>query len=274
MKTKAVSNAVRNVLIVLFTLIMFLPIYLLVVNTFKEGSTIMASPFSLPNPFTLENIRDIVRDTHVDMFEMYFNSLFLTVFGTALNVFITSLGSYYLVRSKTKLAHNLYLYLLLGLMIPFAIVYIPLVVIYRQVGLIGNLWALVLVFAAASCSFSTFMYCNFIKSVPQELEEAAFIDGASRFQTFFRICWPILKPCTSTVVIFVASAIWNDFLTPLLVGNVNTITVGIYSSIGPYTADWGRIFGFVFCGTMPIIIMYILLQKQFISGLTSGALKG
>ena len=274
MKPRTATRTIQNILIIFLTIAMFLPIYILLVNTFKDGSKIMAEPLALPKPPTLDNIRDIISDSHVNVLEMYLNSTFLTIVGTFANVFISSLGSYYLVRSKTRLAHGLYLYFLLGLMIPFVIVYIPLVTIYRVAGLIGNLWALALVFAAASCSFSTFIYYNFIKTVPQELEEAAFIDGANRFQTFFKIVWPMLKPCTATVIIFVASAIWNDFLTPLLVGNVNTITVGIYSSIGPYTADWGRVFGFVFCGSAPIIIMYVLLQKKFISGLTNGALKG
>lgn len=274
MKVKKTWSIIRNIFIVVFTILMSLPIYLLIVNTFKHGSDIMGAPFALPSPFTLENLKNIFNDPHVNVLEMYLNTIFLTIFGTVVNVFISSLGSYYLVRSKSKLAKNLYMYFLLGLMVPFVIVYIPLVIIYRSVGLVGNLWALIFVFAAASCSFSTFMYCNFIKSVPRELEEAALIDGATPFQTFYRIVWPLLKPCTTTVVIFVAAAIWNDFLTPMLVGQVNTITVGIYTSIGPYTADWGRIFGFVFCGSIPVVIMYMFLQKYFISGLTAGAVKG
>jgi len=118
------------------------------------------------------------------------------------------------------------------------------------------------------------MFTNYIRSLPADIEEAASIDGATKWQTFWLVLFPLLKPCTATVSIFVGLGVWNDFMTPLLLGQVQTITVGMYTAIGPHSADWGLVFAFVLFATVPVIIAYLCAQKQFISGLTSGAMKG
>jgi raffinose/stachyose/melibiose transport system permease protein len=118
------------------------------------------------------------------------------------------------------------------------------------------------------------MYTGFIKSIPMELEEAAIIDGAGQGIIFWDVIMPLVKPCTTTVAIFIGLSMWNDFLTPMLIGQIKTITVGIYTAIGPHASDWGSVFAYVFLATLPIIIAYLAAQKQFIEGLTSGALKG
>lgn len=159
-------------------------------------------------------------------------------------------------------------------MVPYVIVYVPLVMIFNKTGISGNLPSLIMVFVSGSVSFSVFMYKGFIGSLSYELEEAAIIDGAGQFTIFYKIIMPLVKPCTTTVGIFIGLSMWNDFLTPLLIGQVQTITVGIYTAIGPFTADWGTVFAYVMFATMPIIIAYLLAQKQFIAGLTAGALKG
>ena len=128
------------------------------------------------------------------------------------------------------------MYFLFGLMVPYVIVYVPLVTIFKYMGLMGNLPTLIFVFISGSISFSVFMFYGFIKTVPKELEEAAAIDGASPLRIFWTIIFPLLKPCTTTVAIFIGLSMWNDFMTPLIIGNVKTITVGIYTAIGPYSA--------------------------------------
>jgi raffinose/stachyose/melibiose transport system permease protein len=118
------------------------------------------------------------------------------------------------------------------------------------------------------------MFYGCINTVPTELDEAAAIDGAGPMRTFWSIIFPLLKPCTTTVAIFIGLSMWNDFMTPLIIGQFKTITVGIYTAIGPYSSDWGTVFAFVLVGSIPIIVAYLIAQKQFISGLTAGALKG
>lgn len=258
------------VLIILFAS----PLYLLIVNVFKPTKLISANPVSLPIPFTFENIVKVWNSPNMKLFEMYKNSLCIAVFGASICMLVSSMAAYYLVRTKSKWSKAGYVYFLFGLMVPYAIVYVPLVTMFNKLGITGNLPSLIMVFVSGSISFSVFMYYGFIGSLPEELEEAAIIDGAGQFSIFFRIIMPLVNPCSTTVAIFIGLSMWNDFLTPLLIGQVKTITVGIYTAIGPYTSDWGTVFAYVLFATLPIVIAYLAAQRQFISGLTTGALKG
>lgn len=269
-----IINFCIKVILGIFIFIAALPLYITVINIFKETSQISASPIALPIPPILDNIKGVLSNPNVNLIEMYFNSFCITIFGTGICILVSSMAGYYLGRMKTRLSSSLYLYFLIGLMVPYVIVYVPLVSMFKEIGLIGNLSGLIMVFVSGSISFSVFMFTGFIKAIPLELEEAAIIDGAGQGKIFIEIIMPLVKPCTTTVSIFIGLSMWNDFLTPMLIGQIKTITVGIYTAIGPYTSDWGTVFAFVMFATLPIIIVYLLAQKQFIEGLTAGALKG
>ena len=256
------------------TVVVAIPLYIAVVNAFKTNDAITSAPLAPPLQPTLENLEYVLTNPNVNIGEMYFNSAMIAGFGTVGCILLSAMAAYYLARSRRKSSKNLYMYFLFGLMVPYVIVYVPLVTIFKYMGLMGNLPTLIFVFISGSISFSVFMFYGFIKTVPKELEEAAAIDGASPLRIFWTIIFPLLKPCTTTVAIFIGLSMWNDFMTPLIIGNVKTITVGIYTAIGPYSSDWGTVFAFVLCGSVPIIVAYLLAQKQFISGLTAGALKG
>lgn len=257
-----------------FLLVTALPLYITVINVFKKTEQIASSPISLPMPFLLDNIKRVLSNPNVNLREMYFNSFCITFFGAGICIVISAMAGYYLARVESKLSNYLYLYFLIGLMVPYVIVYVPLVSMFKGIGLIGNLGGLILVFISGSISFSVFMFTGFIKVIPLELEEAAIIDGAGQRQIFTSMIMPLIKPCTTTVAIFIGLSMWNDFLTPMLIGQVKTITVGIYTAIGPYASDWGTVFTYVIFATLPIIVFYLFAQKQFIEGLTAGALKG
>lgn len=250
------------------------PLYIAVVNIFKPTQTISASPLSLPLKPTLQNILTVLNSPNVNVYRMYMNSILITVFGASVCILVSSLAAYYLSRVKSRLSNMLYVYFLFGLMVPYVIVYVPLVAMYSRLNLIGNLPSLILIFVSGSISFSVFMYHGFIGGISQELEEAAVIDGAGDMVIFARIIMPLVKPCTTTVAIFIGLSMWNDFLTPLLIGQVKTITVGIYTAIGPYASDWGSVFAYVMFATLPIVVAYVCAQNQFVSGLTAGAVKG
>ena len=268
------GNHILKLILILLAVIFALPLYITVINIFKPTKMISASPMSLPIPPILDNIKSVLQSPNVNIGQMYFNSICITVFGVGICILISSMASYYIVRTKKKSGSSLYFYFLFGLMVPYVIVYVPLVTIFNKIGISGNLPSLIMVFVSGSISFSVFMYQGFIGSLSYDLEEAAIIDGAGQFTIFFKIIMPLVKPCTTTVAIFIGLSMWNDFLTPLLIGQVKTITVGIYTAIGPYASDWGTVFAYVMFATLPIIIAYLLAQKQFITGLTAGALKG
>ena len=257
-----------------FTVLMAVPLYITVINAFKQTRQIASSPLTLPAPPILDNFLQVIKSPNVHLGEMYFNSICIALFGTVICIAVSALAGYYIARVKTRLTRVLFVYFLFGLMVPYVIVYVPLVTMFKGTGFLGTLPGLIMVFVSGSISFSVFMYQGFIQSIPEELEEAAILDGGGQLQIFGYVVMPLLKPCTATVAIFIGLSMWNDFLTPLLIGQKVTITVGIYTAIGPYASDWGTVFAYVMFATVPIVVLYLLAQDQFISGLTVGAVKG
>lgn len=267
-----VSIAVLAVVLV-FAVI---PLYLVLVNLFKGSDTIRENPFGLPGEFTLENIRYVLTDPYKNIWQLYWNTILITAFGTVITVVLSAMVAYYIARHPGKTADRLFLYFISALSIPVMLLYVPLAYMLRFTGLNqAGIPILVAIHVAFNVSFGMYIYSSFIKSLPREVEEAAIIDGATNLQVFTKVILPNLKPATMTIAIFVGCAMWNDFLTPLLLGGgVETITTGIYSAIGEHTTDWARVFAYVFMSSMPTVVFFLLAQKQFIAGVTSGAVKG
>ena len=275
MKKKALAaNIIQKLILIVIGLFMFLPIYIALVNTFKDSDVILKDPMSFPIPPIIDNIKAVLESSNTNLPEMYSNSLILVIAGTAITILVSSMASYFLARVSSRFSKVLRIYFLVGLMVPYVIVYLPLCILMRNLNIPFGVPSLIFIFVSGNISFSTFMYTNFIRARPMELEESAAIDGASAFKRFWLVLFPLLKPCTATVLIFVGLGIWNDFQTPLLMGQVRTITVGIYTAIGPYSANWGVVFAYVFFAVAPVIVLYLCAQKSFVAGLTSGALKG
>lgn len=273
-KNDLISNIIQKVILIIVGILVFMPIYIAVINTFKDSDLILSEPLSIPTPFILDNIKAVLSNPNTDIMQLYINSLILVIAGTAITILVSSMASYYLARVSSKFSGALRIYFLVGLMVPYVIVYLPLCILMRNTGIPFNVTSLIFIFVSGNIAFSTFMYTNFIKALPIDLEESASLDGATPFQRFRLVIFPLLKPVTATVMIFVGLGIWNDFQTPLLMGNVQTITVGIYTAIGPYSANWGVVFAYVLFAALPVVILYLLAQKSFVAGLTSGALKG
>lgn len=275
MKKKALAaNIIQKLILIIIGIFMFLPIYIALVNTFKDSDVILNDPMSFPIPPIIDNIKAVLESSNTNLPEMYSNSLILVIAGTAITILVSSMASYFLARVSSRFSKVLRIYFLAGLMVPYVIVYLPLCILMRNLNIPFGVPSLIFIFVSGNISFSTFMYTNFIRALPMELEESAAIDGAGAFKRFWLVLFPLLKPCTATVMIFVGLGIWNDFQTPLLMGQVRTITVGIYTAIGPYSANWGVVFAYVFFAVAPVIVLYLFAQKSFVAGLTSGALKG
>lgn len=275
MKRKnTVSKVIQFVVLLIVAVAMMMPLYIVIVNMFKDTNLITRSPLSIPVPPTLQNLKDAIFTPGVNILDMYKNSVLISTLGMLGTILVAVPASYYMARSRSPLAKFSKTYFLMGLMVPYVIVYIPLCMMIRFLKIGFDMPTLVAVFISGNIPFSTFMYTNFMTTLPRGIEESAAIDGASRMQTLIKILFPLLKPCTATVVIFVFLSIWNDFMTPLLLGQFKTITVGIYTVIGPYSANWGVVFAYVGLATVPMIILFLLFQDQFISGLTTGATKG
>lgn len=268
-----------SIVLVLATAVFGLPLYMAVVNAFKSQEQILSNPLGFPAPFTLDNlVKSLTRPDNL-IVRGLFNSTILVVVSVFFIVIFSSAIGYYIARHNSRLSRGLQLLFMAGMMIPAQIYLIPILQIYRTLHLVGSFPAMVLVFVGGGLlSFAVFVYTGFIKNVPRELEEAASIDGAGKFQTFWKIIFPLVRPATATVVIFLTLWIWNEFLLPLILlgpsGGV-TITLGVYMSLGQlYTINYGQMFAMMMIASLPMLAFFISFQKEFISGLISGALKG
>lgn len=276
LKKRMKGFAIYGVLTVIAVYTLF-PIYFLFVNSFKSQKEIVASPMSLPQIWDMSYLKNAAEQIH--LLESVGNTLFITVVAVSLIVLTSSLTAWMMVRNKTKASNALFLVFTAAMLIPFQSVMYPLVSLMEQLGL-KNTFGLILMYGGFGLSMTVFMYHGFFKSVPLSLEEAAVIDGANIFQLFFHIVLPLVKPITATVVITNAMWIWNDYLLPfLIIGNnkSKTLTLSLYyakSLSGQYGNPWELIFPAVLICVIPILIMFIILQRNIIEGIAAGAVKG
>jgi raffinose/stachyose/melibiose transport system permease protein len=273
------NRIISRLVLILITVVFGLPLYMAVVNTFKTQEQILADPLGFPAPFTLENLTNALgRPDHL-IARGLLTSTILVVASVFFIVIFSSAIGYYIARHNTRFTKGLQLLFLAGLMIPSQIYLIPIVQIFRKFHLIGSFSSMLVVFIGGGLlSFAVFVYSGFIKNVPVEVEEAALIDGANKFQMFWIILFPLLRPATAAVVIFLSLWIWNEFLLPLILlgpGKGVTITLGVYMSLGQlYTINYGQMFAMMMIASLPMLAFFFAFQKEFIAGLTSGALKG
>ncbi|OXM54446.1 carbohydrate ABC transporter permease [Amycolatopsis alba] len=257
--------------------IFFVPLYYVLVNVFKPGDLIAREPASVPLPPTLTNVHAVLTRPDGLFWVSLANSMLVTLLSILVLTVLSAMLGHYLARSDKRWTKVLALILLAGLMIPPQVILIPVTEVLRLTGLMATLQGLVLFNVGYYVPFGVFVFTGFIRGVPVELEEAALLDGASRAQVFWRIVFPLLRPATASVLIFLGVWIWNDFIDPLIIlgpSQGTTVTTGIYRSIGQYQADLGSVFALMFLATLPVLIFYLALQKQFVKGLTGGATKG
>lgn len=251
------------------------PVWFAVVSAFKSNGEILKNPLSLPTEFYTKNFRDLFAKT--DFFTAIWHTVFLTVVSEVLIVFVVPISAYALERHKNKATKLIYTYFLAGMMIPFHLYMFPLFRELKVFGLYGHLAGPIVCYVSGSVAFGTLLYTSFLKGVPIDIEEAAKIDGCTEFKAFWRVVFPLLGPCTASLVVLNGLGIWNDFLMPFLVlpsDKAKTITVAVYSFVGQYTARWDIVFAGTLISLVPALILYVSLQKYFVKGIMSGAAKG
>jgi raffinose/stachyose/melibiose transport system permease protein len=267
----------RPLVAIAVSAVFVVPLYVVCVNVIKQGSRISREPAALPIPPTLENLRSVLtRPDHL-FWASLANSVVVTVTSILILTALSAMLGHYLARSRGRWGRALMLLLLCGLMIPPQVILMPITQVLRATHLMTTVQGLVLFNVGYYIPFGVFVFSGFMRSIPVELEEAAAIDGASRAQVFWRIVFPLLRPATASVLIFLGVWIWNDFLDPLIIlgpSQGTTITTGIYRAIGQYQADFGTVFALMFLATLPVLVFYLALQKHFVKGLTGGATKG
>lgn len=255
--------------------IFLFPVFFALISAFKSNGDILKSPMTLPTSVYTQNFKDLFSQS--DFLGAIKNSLILTVVSEILIVCIVPMAAYGIERRASKVTSVIYTYFLAGMMIPFHLYMFPLFKELKMFGLYGTLTGPILCYVSGAVAFGSLMYCSFLKGIPLEIEEAARIDGCNPFQVFFKVTFPLLAPCTASMVVLNGLGIWNDFLMPYLVlpsGQAKTITAEVYSFVGQYTARWDIVFAGTVISIVPALIIFICLQKYFVKGITAGAAKG
>ncbi len=277
-KKKIINVLSMAGLILIFAAYMF-PFLMVVINSLKQKRDIIKSPFSWL--FTIKGLsfdNFVKAFTQMDFLNAFKNSLIVTVSATVLVTLLASMLAYYIVRHKNLVSKITFGLMVASMIIPFQAIMIPLVSIYGgTLNILNHRLTLIFMHTGFSMAMSVFMFHGFINgSIPIALEEAAYIDGCTHSQTFFGIVFPLLKPIISTMVILNALAFWNDFLLPSLVltdKKLLTLPLSTYSFYGTYSADYGTIMAGLLLCVVPILALYVVLQKQIVNGVVAGAVK-
>ncbi len=261
--------------LVLLACLFLAPMLISFMSAFKTNGEILKNPLALPGGFYTGGFEYLFAKT--DFPKAFFNSVFLTVVSECLIILIIPMGAYGIARTQNRLSTAIYTFFLAGMMIPFQAYMVALFRELNTVGIFGTLAGPVVIYIAGATGFGTLLFTSFVSGIPREIEEAAHIDGCSSLRTFWQIVFPLLKPCTASMVILNGLGIWNDYLMPSLVlpsTGAKTINVEIYRFAGELSSRWDIVFSGVVCGIVPILIVFFALQGYFVKGITAGAAKG
>ena len=280
---KAARNKkIRHAIMIIFLASLFVafifPYIMVIINVFKVKADITANPLALigKHGFTLENFPNAIKK--MNFFRSFGNSLFITILSTIGTIILSSMTAYLIVRNNWKANKILFVLMIASMVIPFQVLMIPLVSLYGGIfGILNHRITLIIMHIGFSLSMATFMFHGSIHTnVPISLEEAATIDGCNKWQIFSQIVFPILKPTIATVAIIDAMAFWNDYLLPSLVlGRKELYTIPIATKVfyGTYSTDTGLIMAALLLAMLPILLLYLFLQRYIVEGITAGAVK-
>ncbi|HQV93862.1 MAG TPA: carbohydrate ABC transporter permease [Anaerolineales bacterium] len=275
MRLKKPQLLFTYIVLSVWSVIVLFPIWTLVVNSFKPQKQIFKDPFGLPDTFTLDGYRAAWNNGRFDLY--FVNTLIVTAIALGLILFIGSMAAYALAKWKSPVSNFLYIFFIAGLMIPIRLGTLDLVRLIKALNLQDTYWSLIPVYVAMGMPIATFVLTAFIKELPGEMFEAAKIDGASEWQIYSRIVLPLMRPALATVAIFNMIKIWNDFWFPLVfirAEESRTVALGVSLLFGQYRTDWTRALAVLSLAALPMLILYMLLAREFIKGLTAGAVKG
>ncbi len=276
MKEKA-SNIFYFLLLLILATAFIFPIFVMLINSFKQKFSISSTPFLLPDSQTFTGMENYIEGIKTTGFPAAFGwSLFITVFSVATIIIFTSMAAWYLTRIKNIFNTSLYYALVFSMIVPFQMVMFTMSKTANVLGL-DNPLGIIIIYLGFGAGLSVFMFSGFVKTVPITIEEAATIDGCNTFQIFWLVVFPVLKPTTITVAILNTMWIWNDYLLPyLVIGNdYKTIPIAVQYLKGGYgSVDMGAMMAMLVLSILPVIIFYLSCQKYIIKGVAAGAVKG
>ena len=257
-------------------LVMVTPFLYMVSTSFKAQQYVLQIPPQfIPSPATLSNYERIL--VRGDFGQYFLNSLFVAVTATALSVFLSAMMAYGFARYRFPGSEWLFRLLLLGLMIPAMMLIVPQFLIAKWFGLIDTLWGLIVFYVAGNLALNTFLLRGFFEALPQELDDAMQIDGATVWRRFTGLALPLARPALATATIFTFLATWDEYawaLTSITSPENKTLPIAIALLQGPKGTQWGLVFAASILAITPVIAVFLIFQRHFVQGLTAGAVKG
>ena len=268
-------NIPSHIVLIIWSFIVLFPLWVMVINSFKDRLSIYQNPFGFPKKWNVVNYSTVLGDGD---FLVYFrNSFVVVVLSLALVLIAGSLAGYALANWRGKLQRIIYFFFVAGMMLPIKIASIRILELVRSLGLLNTIWSLIPVYTAMGIPIAVFILTEFIHQIPHELTEAGIIDGAGRFGVFTRIIAPLLRPALATTAIYNLVPFWNDLWFPLIFitdDRAKTLLLGVTRLFGQYQTDWSKVLAVLTLSAIPVITLYFMMSKQFIKGLTAGAVKG
>lgn len=276
MKKKiSIYHIVCAVILLIMVVICIYPIVWMFFGSMKDKAEFYTNIWGLPKQIHLDNY--IAAWKNADLGRRFINSLIVTLGSMCIMIPVTSCAAYAVARLNFKGKNLIYMYLLLGIMIPAGVLGIPTFTVAMKMGLLNSHFGLMLIYAAQNIAMGMFIMRGFFISLPRELEEAAMIDGCSRFGCFVRIIVPLARAGVATQVIFNGLTIWNDyFMANIMItkDELRTLPLSITNFVGKHSTNYPELFAMLTMATIPVIIVFVLSQKSFIEGVAAGAVKG
>ena len=280
LKSEKARKTILSVVLAVICFIYILPIFVVLMNSFKTNAAVNTDTFAFPNKDTFAGLKNYIKGMTFGNYPFYksvFFSFFITIVSTILILVCTSMAAWYIARVGSPICKIVYYLCIFSMVVPFQMVMFTLSRTADTLHL-NSPWTIPIIYLGFGAGLAVFMFTGFIKSIPIEIEEAAAIDGCSPVRTFFKVVLPMMKPTLVSVGILEIMWVWNDFLLPYLVLDRNlymTIPIHIQYLKGSYgTVDLGATMALIVLGILPVIIFYLFCQKYIIKGVAAGAVKG
>jgi raffinose/stachyose/melibiose transport system permease protein len=286
-KEKTSSVIIRFIIAIIIAAYVLFPFFLVVINSFKDSNEITANPIGFNGASfskLIRNLDEVINNSSFTFWQTFGYSALITVLSLGLLALFGAMAAWVICRNKTVWSNVIYFTFIASMIIPFQVVMLPLISTFRDVGkfigipMLKSVPGIVFAYLGFGGAMTVFILVGFIKGIPFDLEEAASIDGCSPEQVFFKVIFPLLTPVITTVTILNGMWIWNDYLLPSMMlgqnGPVKTLPVAVQAFVGSYVKQWNLILAAALLAILPMIILFLIAQKQIMEGMIEGAVKG
>ena len=275
-RTNPLNTLAMHGALILYTLIALFPVFVILINSFKNRKAIFREPLGLPTSDTFSMIGYQTVMKQGDFFLYFQNSMIVTVASLFFILLFGAMAAFALSEYRFRGNMLMGLYLALGIMIPIRIGTVAILEMMVATGLVNTLMALILVYTAQGLPLAVFILSEFMRQVSDDLKNAGRIDGLSEYTIFFKLVLPLVRPAMATVAVFNMIPIWNDLWFPLILApaeEVKTLTLGSQVFIGQFVTDWNAVLSALSMAILPVLVLYVIFSRQLIRGITSGAVK-